>query len=130
MNLEQFLTLPDVSEMKKEINVKLNNENVKFTISAMNQNEHKNYQKRCQSPIKKGGIDFDMGKFNLLIISNHIVTPNFNDAEFLKKANCVNAQDFLVKKFPAGVIADISQKIIEFSGFDNELDEDIEEAKN
>jgi len=129
--LQDFLALPDVTDITEEIYI---NERLgTFTVKPLTEKQWTNYRNRCKGKINKQGMDFDSGKFNLLIIAGQIVEPNFSDGDFLTKAGCSTASEFITKKFLAGEIADIAEKITKVSGFDpetNDINEDIEEAKN
>lgn len=126
--LEDFLALPDVENIKEEIFV---SERIgKFTVKAMTADEHSEYMRRAKGKADKKGIDFDGGKFNLLIVAGQTITPDFSNAELLKKAGCATATEFIKKKLLAGEIAEAAEQIIKVSGFDNDINEDIEEAKN
>ena len=126
--LDDFLNLTDVCEIKKEITVNLGGKDFKLVIRPITESEHTEFQRRS-NVINKNKVTFDSGKYSSLVLEACIIEPNFKDAEFLKKANCVSATEFINKKFPAGVVADISQKIQELSGFES-YDLEIENAKN
>lgn len=127
-DLERFLELPDVSTIEEEVFV---SERLgKFKVRAMSADEHGAYQKRCQSKVNKGGIEFDSAKFNILVASGQTVFPDFANAELLKKANCATAAEFIKRKLKAGEIAELAQQICKISGFEEDINEDIEEAKN
>lgn len=126
--LQHLLTLPDNSDITEDIYI---NERLgTFTIKPMSPAQHSNYQKRCMGKTQKDGTAFDGSKFNLLVVVGQTVDPNLSDADFLSQANCVTAQEFVSKKFLAGEISAIASKIIDKSGFDRDINEDIEEAKN
>lgn len=126
--LQDFVNLPDVSGITKEIYI---NERLgTFTVKPMTATQHTSYQNRCKGKTTKDGTSFDGGKFNLLISAGQIIEPNFSDAEFLSQLGCATASDFMSRKFLAGEIADIAEKIILISGFGTDINEDIEEAKN
>lgn len=127
--LEDFLNLPDVDNITEEIFV--SKRLPKFKVKAMTADEHASYMKRARGgKINKDGVDFDSSKFNLLIVAGQTIYPDFSNAELLKKANCATATDFIKKKLLAGEIAEIANKVCEISGFDNDMNEDVEEAKN
>lgn len=128
MNLEDFLSLPDVSDIVEEVFV---SERLgKFKVKAMTADEHGEYIKRCRGKVNKNGIDFDSEKFNLLIVAGQTVSPSFNNAELLKKANCSTATELIKKKLLAGEVAELANQICKISGFDSDINEDIEQAKN
>ena len=96
----------------------------------MTQDEFGEYQKRARGRISKDGIDFDTGKFQLLMVAGQTVEPDFKNAELLKKCNCVSSTDLIKKKLLSGEIAELARQIQIVSGFDTDSKEDIEEAKN
>lgn len=127
-DLEMFLTLPDVDTIEKEI--KVSNRLGTFKIRAMTSEEFSNYQTRCTRKMNKKGIDTDFNKLNTLIVAGQVVAPDFSNAEFLKKVGCSTATEFISKKLLIGEITEISKQVQILSGFDIDMNEDIEEAKN
>lgn len=127
--LEDFLELNDVSEIRETIKEKIDGKELEFVIRPMTKEEHAEFQKRCNIISKKGQISFDSKKYSDCVLESCIVEPEFNDESFLKKAKCQTGSEFINKKFPAGIVADIVQKIADLSGFET-LDAEIEEAKN
>ena len=126
--LEDFLDLGNIADIQDEISVNIGGKDLTLRIRAMTETEHKDFQKRS-TIITKKNVDFDTGKYNSLMIPACIIEPNFNSADFLAKAKCQTAWDFINCRFPAGVIEDIGQKIQELSGF-KPMGEEIDEAKN
>jgi hypothetical protein len=126
--LDDFLNLNNVSEIKKTISVKINGKDLELVIRPLTEDEHNEFQRRS-NVINKNKITFDSGKYSSLVLDACIVEPNFKDAGFLKKVGCVSATEFINKKFPAGVVSDISVKIQELSGFES-YEMEIENAKN
>lgn len=126
--LDDFLGLGNVEDIREEIKVRVQGKEYSLTIRAMTGEEHADFQKRS-NVITKKSVSFDLGKYNSLVLPACIVEPNFSDAKFLEQVKCQTAWEFLSKKFPAGVLVDIGQKIQELSGFES-LDMEVEEAKN
>lgn len=127
-DLEMFLDLPDVGDIEEEVFV---SERLgKFKVKAMTSDEYSEYQKRCQGKMGKKGVDFDAAKFNLLIVAGQTTYPDFSNAELLKKAGCVTSLDFIKRKLKAGEIAELGNQICKISGFDTDMEEEIEDAKN
>lgn len=73
---------------------------------------------------KLDGNEFDAG----LIIS---ATTNFdwNNKELLESSKASDGKQFIRKKLLAGEISSLTDKILELSGFNNELEE-VEDIKN
>lgn len=126
--LDDFLNLSDVSEIKKTIKINLGGKELELVIRPITEEEHIDFQRRS-NVFNKNKITFDTGKYSSLILEACIVEPNFQDADFLKKVKCVSASEFINKKFPAGIVSDIAQKIQELSGFES-YNVEIENAKN
>jgi len=124
--LQDFLALPKTSEITEEIYV---NERIgTLTIKPMTEQQFNNYRQRAKRGKKESEID--LGRFQMLIITGQVIDPNFSDADFLAKAGCSGASDFIAERFLAGEVADVSNKIIKASGFDNDINADLEEIKN
>ena len=128
MDLEQFLALEDVDNIQEEVFV--SKRLGKFKVKAMTADEHGEYIKRSRGKINKDGTNFDSTKFNLLVITGQTIMPDFSNAELLRKANCSTAAELVKKKLLAGEIAELANQICKISGFDTDINEDIEEAKN
>ena len=127
-SLEDFLALPDVDSIESEVFV---SERLgKFKVKALSSSEYSSYMKRAKGKISKKDIEFDTAKFNLLICAGQTTYPNFRNAELLRKANCATAEDFITKKLLAGEITELATQICKLSGFDVNINEDVEEAKN
>lgn len=127
-SLEQFIQLPDVANMTADVFV--SKRLGTFKVKAMSQDEFKDYQKQAMGNINKKGVNFDISKFNLLMVAGQTIEPDFNNKELLTKCGCALPEQLVTKKLLAGEIAELARQIQEISGFDNEPDEDIEEAKN
>lgn len=124
--LEEFLALPDVATATEEVTLERLG---KFIVKPMTHDQFASYQARAKVRHSKG-VDFDSGKMNLLIITGQTISPDFSNADFLAKANCPTASEFIKKKFKAGEIAELANKITEISGFDLDFSAKVEEAKN
>lgn len=126
--LDDFLNLNDVSEIKQEIEIEFNGKKFNLTIKPLTDREHSEFQKRSYS-MSKNKVTMDTAKYNNLVLDACIIEPNFKDESFLKKVNCLSSIEFLTKKFPAGVLMDIAQRIQKLSGFES-YEMEIENAKN
>lgn len=126
--LDDFLNLTNVSDIKKIIKINIGGKELELTIRPITEDEHTEFQRRSNI-FSKNKVTFDAAKYSNLILEACIVEPNFRDAEFLKKAGCISAAEFINKKFPAGIVSEITQKIQELSGFES-YDVEIENAKN
>jgi len=126
--LDDFLSLPNVTDVVEEVYI--NKRLGTFKIKPMTNAQYNEYLSRCKGKYTREGVNFDNGKYNLLIVANHVIDPDFSNAEFLAKVGCQTARDFINAKLKAGEIQDIAEKIAEISGIGGDINEQVEEAKN
>ena len=135
MALTDFLLANPVNNITKEVVVskRLKDENgelFKFKIRPMLQEEYFDYQNQCTTAKKNGKIDFNTKLFNQLLILNHVVYPNFRDADFLRNAECMRPEQALNKFLLSGEIQTLAEQIRIVSGFSDSLDDLVDEVKN
>lgn len=132
--LTEFLLNNTVENLTEEVIVsdrfKVDGEILKFKIKAVNPDEFSDLQKQCTKVGKKGKVNFDSKMFNEQLIINYTVDPNFKDAEVVKKAGCMTPEQLVNKVLLAGEVAILVEEISALSGFDKDLEELREEAKN
>ena len=106
---------------------------LKFKIRPMSGDEFGKYQKQCTTLNvmgKKKETSFDSGKFNVMCIVNHCVDPSFKEADFLKGLGVQTPEQAVSKVLLAGEIVELGNQISKISGFDVDINEEIENAKN
>lgn len=106
---------------------------LKFKIRPMSGEEFGKYQKQCTSITinnRKKETNFDSGKFNVMCIVNHCIDPNFKEADFLKGLGVQTPEQAVSKVLLAGEIVELGGQISSISGFDTDINEEIEKAKN
>ena len=135
MSLTDFLIAHPVDTMTKDVVVskRLRDENgelYKFTIKPMLQDEYLTYQEQCTISKKGGKIEFNTKRFNQLLILNHTMVPDFRNADFLQKVGCVRPEQALNKLLLSGEIQNLAEQIRIVSGFEDSLDDLVEEVKN
>lgn len=132
--LTDFLLNNTVENLTENVIVsdrfKVDGEILKFKIKAVNPEEFSDLQKQCTKIGKKGKMNFDSKMFNEQLIINYTVDPNFKDAEVVKKAGCMTPEQLVNKVLLAGEVATLVEEISALSGFDKDLEELREEAKN
>lgn len=128
--LQDFLALPNVNEEIEEVFI--NKRLGSFKIKPMSNEQYNEYLNRCRKVAigKNSKVDFDSAKYSLLLVTNHVVEPNFSDAAFLQQAGFNNPRDFINAKLRAGEIQTIAEKVADISGLNGDIEEKIEEAKN
>jgi len=126
--LEDFLKFQDVETMTEEIYI---NERLgTFKVKPLTAAKHNEFRNRCLVKNRKGETITDLNKFNLLVITEQTIEPELSKADFLAQANCQSAREFVERKFLSGEIMAIANKILDISGFNIDMEEKIEEAKN
>ncbi|MDU7067850.1 MAG: phage portal protein [Clostridium perfringens] len=132
--LMDFLINNTIENLTEEVVIsdrfKVDGEILKFKIKAVTPDEFSDLQKQCTKIGKKGKMNFDSKMFNEQLIVNYTVEPNFKDAESIKRAGCITPEQLLNKTLLAGEVATLVEQISTLSGFDKDLEELREEAKN
>lgn len=128
--IQEFLALPNIDNVVEEIYI--NKRLGSFKIKPMSNEQYNEYLTRCRKVAigKNSKVDFDNAKYNLLLVTNHVVEPNFSDAAVLQQAGFSNPRDFINAKLRAGEIQTIAEKVADISGLNGDIEEKIEEAKN
>lgn len=134
MNLQEFLNSNPVDGLVEEVAVseRFKDEKgiIKFKVKALTNNQFEEIRKKCMTMKKAGKVEFNTGKFNNSIVIANTIEPNFKDAESIKKLGCTTPEQYLNKVLLAGEIVELSQQIQKISGFNQDMDELVEEAKN
>lgn len=103
----------------------------KFKIKAMTSKEFNRYRKMATKiNAKSKTADFDNAKLVEQIVINHTIEPDFRDASAIKKVGCVTPEQYLNKVLLAGEVEELNQRIQVLSGFDIDINEAVDEAKN
>jgi hypothetical protein len=126
----QFLIDNPVDNLTDEVIVSARLAKFPFKIKGMTGPEFSEYQKLSTKISRHKKVEFDSKTFNELVVLNHTLVPNFRDAESIKKAGCQTPEQFLYKSLLAGEINELAQQITALSGFDKDIEDTVEEAKN
>ncbi len=131
MTLQEFLNNNVVEGQTTEVAIseRLKDENgnlYKFKIKALSMPEIEEIRKK--SSLKRN--DIDLCKYNANICIYGTVSPSFKDASSIEKTKSVTAENYLFKVLKAGEISKLADKIFEFSGYADNINELVEEAKN
>lgn len=136
--LQEFLNANPVDNLTAEVLIsdrfKDKEGNIlKFKIKAMTNDEFEEIRKKATKiDFKKGkrNVDFDARKFNEQVVINHTIDPDFKNAESIKKVGCMSPEQYLNKVLLAGEIAELAEQIQILSGFEKDMSDLVEEAKN
>lgn len=126
----QFLIDNPVDNLTDEVIISGRLAKFPFKIKGMTGPEFSEYQKLSTKISRHKKVEFDSKTFNELVVLNHTLEPNFRDAESIKKAGCQTPEQFLYKSLLAGEINELAQQITALSGFDKDIEDTVEEAKN
>lgn len=133
--LQEFLNSNPIDNMTEEVVIserfKDRDGNVlKFKIRAMTSKEFDDIRKRSMRLKKGRQFELDVERFNSAIVINQTVVPDFRNAASIEKLGCATPEEYLNKVLLAGEIAELVNQIQRLSGFDRDMNELIDEAKN
>ena len=103
---------------------------VPFTIRPITQTENKQYIEKLTKKDKKGNETFDRAEYIATLTANAVVFPDLTNAELQKAYGVLGVSALLQKMLYAGEFAELTQEVQKLSGLDEDINEDIEEAKN
>ena len=129
--LQQFLLESNVNDLKKTINIGGRMKDHPLTIRVITGQQYTDYQQQCiENPNSSKKRRFNTKRFNELICVNSLVDPNLKDPEMLKAAGVNRPEDLLYRCFLAGEINTIAEQALIMSGFDSDVEEEMNEVKN
>ncbi len=107
-----------------------NGKSVPFIIRPLTQEENKNLLKKFTKRDKKGVESFDRPEYVQAMTASAVVFPDLTNAELQKAYGVLGESALLQKMLFIGEYAVLAQAVQELSGLDQDINEDIEEAKN
>lgn len=129
--LQQFLTKNAVDNLTKEVSLGGRLKDFKFKVKALTGNQYNDFQSLCiENPNSPKKRRFNTKKFNELIVVNCVVEPSFKDAEWIKELGVPDATSAMYKTLLAGEISQLAEEALRLSGFDRDVEEEMEEVKN
>ena len=108
-------------------------EPVPFIIKPLNQEENKQLIKKFTKKEKKNGQvieTFDRTGYMTAMVAAAVVFPDLRNADLQKAYGVLGEEQLLQKMLLMGEFATLSQEVQKLSGLDEDINEDIEEAKN
>ena len=109
---------------------KENGKPVPFVIRPVTQEENETLMRKHTKKNKKGEEYFDKVAYNHELASTAVVEPELNNAELQKAYATLGAVNTLKKMLYIGEFTTLFQEIQKISGLDQDINDDIEEAKN
>ncbi|GAA0115739.1 phage tail assembly chaperone [Clostridium senegalense] len=106
---------------------------IPVTLKGLSEKEINRIRKECTYTVKERGgkrrKELDSEEFNAALIESATVKPNWNNEKLLEGLKASDGRQVIKKKFLAGETSNLADKVLELSGFDDEL-EDVEKIKN
>jgi hypothetical protein len=107
---------------------------IPWKIRALTESENEQLRKACTKRTKqRGGAitnETDSTEYAAKLMVTSIVYPNLKDAELQNSYGVMGAEELLRKMLLAGEYSNLFLKVQELTGFDQDLNELVEEAKN
>ncbi|RJX40869.1 XkdN-like protein [Paenibacillus pinisoli] len=135
MSLQDFLNSNLVTDLTEDVAVSTRFKDkdgnlLKFKIKAMSNPDFNDLRKSCTEVKKNRKVEFDSHRFNLRMIINHTVVPDFKHAESIQKLGLHTPEEYVESTLLAGEVTTLASKIQELSGFDVDMSALVDEAKN
>lgn len=132
-SLNAFLNPVKVENKKVIISNRFLDENkepIPFEIKAINQDENKRLINKHTKRDKKGIEIFNRGEYLAELTASAVVFPDLNNAELQQAYKCLGAATLIQKMLLVGEFAELANQVQLLSGLDEDINSDIEEAKN
>lgn len=121
-------------EQVENVSLKLKRFDEAIILRPLDSDEAGKINDRCfiNKPGRKGKQErtFDVIKYNREICVASIVHPDLNDKELQESYGVLGADNLYGKMFLLGEANEILETVMEVSGIDTSMDEEIETAKN
>ncbi|MEG0875213.1 MAG: hypothetical protein RSB05_01005 [Clostridiales bacterium] len=127
--LFDFLLENSVEDLQENVIVSPRLADYPFSIKGVTAKEIHGYSRSCTKKSDRQNV-FDGEKFNLLLILNHCVEPDFRDAKALEKAGCTTPEALVNKTLKAGEIGALAKAIYRLSGYDQTMKDLKDTVKN
>ncbi|ADL04003.1 phage tail assembly chaperone [Lacrimispora saccharolytica] len=106
---------------------------VPFIIRPVTQEENEEILRRFRKTTKKGKDvqeTFDQIGYSHELAATAVVFPNLNDADLQKAYGVLGGTKLLKKMLLIGEFAALAEEVRSLSGLEEDINDDIEEAKN
>jgi hypothetical protein len=102
---------------------------ITVTLKGLSEREIQRIRKECTTERKHRGQrikELNEEEFNAALIEKATVKPNWSDKRLLDKLSLSSGREVIKRKLLAGEMVALGDKVMELSGFDD----DLEEVKN
>lgn len=104
---------------------------VPFVIRPITQEENEEIMRKYRRKDKKNNAEsFDQIGYSHELTATAVVSPDLNDANLQKGYGVLGAAKLLKKMLLIGEFATLAEEVRSLSGLDEDVNDDIEEAKN
>ena len=103
---------------------------VEWEIKAVMQDESDMLRKEFTKINKKGERNFDSVGYGRALVARAVVYPNLNSSELQSYYGVLAADRLPSAMLTSGEYATLSNAVLRISNLDDDLSEDVEEAKN
>lgn len=108
-----------------------NGKTVPFVIRPITQQENETLMKKHRSVDKKSGVEqFNRISYNRELTAMAVVEPDLNNAELQKRYGVLGADKVLSAMLYVGEYGTLMEAVQELSGLDQDINKDMDEAKN
>lgn len=131
-SLSAFLNPVKISEKEVVVSERFqeNGKPAPFKIRPLAQKENETLIKKYTKRDKKGNETFDKVLYTQAMVAMAVVEPDLESAELQKAYGVLGADKVLPVMLYAGEFATLSEEVQKLSGFDIEINDEIDEAKN
>lgn len=103
---------------------------VPFVVRPVTQEENEEIMRKYRRKDKKGEETFDQIGYSHDLAASAVVFPDLNDAELQRAYGVLGSVKLLKKMLLIGEFATLAQAVRDLSGLEEDINDDIEEAKN
>lgn len=103
---------------------------VPFTIRPVTQEENEEILRKYRKKDKKGEESFDQIGYSHELAATAVVFPDLNDVDLQKAYGVLGGTKLLKKMLLIGEFATLAEEVRKLSGLEEDINDDIEEAKN
>lgn len=99
---------------------------IQVTLKGLSEKEIQKLRKECTSESKHRGQrikELNEEEFNAALIEKATVKPNWGDKRLLSALNLSSGREVIKRRLLAGEMVALGDKVMELSGFDDELAE-------
>lgn len=103
--------------------------NIQITLKGLSEREIQRIRKECTTERKHRGQrvkELNEEEFNAALIEKATIKPNWNDKRLLSALSLSSGREVIKRRLLAGEMVALGDKVMELSGFDD----DLEEVKN